>query len=150
MPRSSILSIQSHVVHGIVGNKAATLPLQLLGFDVDPLNTVHFSNHTGYPYFKGQKLLQSDFLDIISGLEANELLIYSHVLTGYVGTLDTLEEIYIFTKSLKEKNHKLFVTVDPVMGDNNVLYVDRSFIDLYRNKLLKIADMIVPNWFETE
>jgi hypothetical protein len=42
-----VLSIQSHTVHGYVGNKAAVLPLQLLGFDVDPINSVQFSNHTG-------------------------------------------------------------------------------------------------------
>ena len=30
-----ILSIQSHVAYGYVGGKAATLPLQLLGYDVD-------------------------------------------------------------------------------------------------------------------
>ena len=42
-----VLSIQSHVVHGYVGNKCAVLPLQLHGFDVDPINSVQFSNHTG-------------------------------------------------------------------------------------------------------
>lgn len=53
-PTKRVLSIQSHVVSGYVGNKCATLPLQLLGFDVDPLMTVQFSNHTGYPKFSGQ------------------------------------------------------------------------------------------------
>ena len=52
-----ILSIQSHVVSGYVGNKSATFPLQLLGFETDCINSVQFSNHTGYkvtsdiPYF---------------------------------------------------------------------------------------------------
>ena len=49
-----VLSIQSHVVHGHVGNKSAVFPMQLLGLDVDPINSVQFSNHTGYPHFKGQ------------------------------------------------------------------------------------------------
>lgn len=51
-----VLSIQSHVVHGYVGNKSATFPLQVLGFEVDAINSVHFSNHTGYGKFKGQVL----------------------------------------------------------------------------------------------
>ncbi|CAD7940965.1 unnamed protein product [Amoebophrya sp. A25] len=59
--RKRVLSIQSHVVHGYVGNKSAVFPLQLLGFDVDPINSVHFSNHTGYPSFAGD-ILSADNL----------------------------------------------------------------------------------------
>ena len=53
-PPISILSIQSHVVYGHVGNAAAVFPLQRIGCEVWPLNTVQFSNHTGYPDFRGQ------------------------------------------------------------------------------------------------
>jgi pyridoxine kinase len=35
-----VLSVQSHVVSGYVGNKSATFPLQLLGFEVDAINSV--------------------------------------------------------------------------------------------------------------
>ena len=44
----NILSIQSHVVYGHVGNSAATFPLQRLGFEVWPIHTVQFAHHTGY------------------------------------------------------------------------------------------------------
>lgn len=50
----NILSIQSHVAYGYVGNRAATFPLQRLGFDVWAVNTVQFSNHTGYGAWKGE------------------------------------------------------------------------------------------------
>jgi len=75
MPLGRVLSIQSHVVHGYVGNKAAVFPLQLLGFDVDVINSVQFSNHTGYTAkWKGQVLNGDELRDLIDGLEANGLL----------------------------------------------------------------------------
>ena len=76
------LSIQSSVVHGVVGNKAAILPLQLRGVTVDPLNSVQLSNHTGYGAVAGQKLSGDDLAALVRGLGANGLLHYTHVLTG--------------------------------------------------------------------
>lgn len=79
-----ILSIQSHTVHGHVGNKSAVFPLQLLGFNVDPINSVQFSNHTGYANgFKGD-ILSGEQLDaLMEGLEANGMLSsYTALLTG--------------------------------------------------------------------
>lgn len=84
MPRSPrVLSIQSHVVAGCVGNKAAVFPLQLLGFEVDAVNTVQFSNHTGYPLWKGKVLSGEELWDLIDAMETNGLLSqYTHLLTG--------------------------------------------------------------------
>ncbi|CAI5987788.1 unnamed protein product [Closterium sp. NIES-65] len=67
---------------GYVGNKAAVFPLQLLGFDVDPINSVQLSNHTGYPTWKGQILDGEQLGALIEGVEANGLLFYTHLLTG--------------------------------------------------------------------
>ena len=69
-----VISIQSHVVCGYAGNKSATFPLQLHGYDVCPVNSVHFSNHTGYGAFRGQVLNGAELLDVVSGIEANGLL----------------------------------------------------------------------------
>ena len=89
-----VLSIQSHVVHGHVGNKSAVFPLQLLGFEVDPICSVQFSNHTGYPTFKGQVLQGHQLSEIVQGLEANGLLQgYSHMLTGYIGSVSFLQAV---------------------------------------------------------
>ena len=79
-----ILSIQSHVVSGYVGNKSAVFPLQLLGFDVDVVNSVHFSNHTGYPHgFEGDVLQGTQLVQILEGLKRNGLLEnIGHLLTG--------------------------------------------------------------------
>ena len=81
------LTIQSHVVSGYVGNKCAVFPLQLHGFDVDPILSVQFSNHTGYGSWKGEVMTGEQLQSIVEGLESNGLLEgYTHVLTGYIGS----------------------------------------------------------------
>ena len=78
-----------------MGNKSAVFPLQLLGFDVDVVNSVHFSNHTGYPNgFKGDILKGNQLKEILCGLEANDLLRdIGYVLTGYIGSQSFLEAV---------------------------------------------------------
>ena len=93
MPR--VLSIQSSVVHGVVGLGAATLPLQLHGWEVAPLATVSFSNHSGYPHRGGAALSPEGLGDLLAGLAANGVGLgdpgaYDAVLTGYVGRAGTV------------------------------------------------------------
>ncbi|KAI5339480.1 hypothetical protein L3X38_018752 [Prunus dulcis] len=71
-----VLSSQSHTVQGYVGNKSAAFPLQLLGYDVDPINSVQFSNHTGYLTFKGQVLNGQQLWEFIEGLEVLAIIKY--------------------------------------------------------------------------
>lgn len=136
--KSRVLSIQSHVVHGYCGNKSAVFPLQvsendsccekviliiinleelinfvcqnnkLLNFDVDAINSVQLSNHTGYKTIKGQILSEFDLADLFDGLTANNLhSTYSHLLTGYVGNDKFLREISRIIKELREANPEL-------------------------------------------
>lgn len=91
--RTRVLSIQSHVVHGFVGNKCSIFILQRLGIDVDPINTVHLSNHKGYPSSAGTVMKSEELDTILSGLRANNLLSYTHILTGYVGSPNVLSSI---------------------------------------------------------
>lgn len=83
MPR--LLATQSHVVHGYVGNKAATFPLQCLGWDVDCCNSVQFSNHTGYGLDKvfGTITRETDLKELLSGLFDNFSQDYQALLSGY-------------------------------------------------------------------
>lgn len=80
-----ILSVQSHVVSGHVGNDAAVFPLQLLGFEVDTINSVQFSNHTGYAVVRGTVIGGKELEELGDGLEGNGLLNYEYLLTGYIG-----------------------------------------------------------------
>ena len=77
-----VLSIQSHTVHGYVGNKSAVFPLQTLGIEVDFINSVQFSNHTGYPSWTGEALDGEQLWKIVEGLIANNLIMHTHLLTG--------------------------------------------------------------------
>ncbi|KAK4528705.1 hypothetical protein GAYE_SCF63G6650 [Galdieria yellowstonensis] len=143
-----VLSIQSHVVYGYVGNKAAVFPLELLGFQVDPIHTVQFSNHTGYlGGFRGKRLSSEEFDQLIAGLEANCLLQQvDYVLMGYIGDHDLLLHILEAVKKLKKPN--LVFVCDPVMGDNGKLYVPSSLVPIYRDQVIMLADIITPNQFE--
>ncbi|CAN6451697.1 unnamed protein product [Victoria cruziana] len=145
-----VLSIQSHTVQGYVGNKSAVFPLQLLGFDVDPINSVQFSNHTGYPTFRGQVLNGEQLWDIIEGLSANDLLFYTHLLTGYIGSASFLNTVLQVVKRLRDVNPRLIYVCDPVMGDEGKLYVPPDLVSLYRENVVPIASMLTPNQFEAE
>uniref|UniRef100_A0A7S3QUY8 pyridoxal kinase n=1 Tax=Dunaliella tertiolecta TaxID=3047 RepID=A0A7S3QUY8_DUNTE len=153
-PASSprVLSIQSHVVHGYVGNKCAVFPLQLLGFEVDPIYSVQFSNHTGYPSFKGARFDGEHLKSLIAGLEENGLMKgYTHLLSGYMGSVTVLEAIADVMQKMKAANdgHVTYVC-DPVMGDEGKLYVAPELVQAYRNRIMPLASVLVPNQFEAE
>ncbi|XP_076753295.1 pyridoxal kinase [Xylocopa sonorina] len=145
-----ILSIQSHVVSGYVGNKSATFPLQLLGFEVDVINSVQLSNHTGYKVIKGQVLNDKDLEDLINGLVQNDLDDYTHLLTGYVGSASFLRKVAEVVHTLKRKNPDLIYVCDPVMGDNGKMYVPEALKDIYKKEIVPLADIVIPNQFELE
>merc|ERR1711935_539058 len=114
-----VLSVQSHVVHGYVGNKSAVFPLQLLGFEVDPMNTTDFSNHTWYKGgFHGNAMTVADLGTIFGGLEINDLLSkYQYVLTGYMGNIEYASKLAECIQKMKSANPDLKYVCDPVMAD---------------------------------
>eukprot|EP00759_Apiculatamorpha_spiralis_P011850 PhF_6_TR19030/c0_g1_i2/m.27940/K00868/pdxK, pdxY; pyridoxine kinase len=145
-----ILSIQSHVVHGYVGNRAAVLPLQSLGFDVDVINTVVFSNHTAYPTVKGAKMTASEFNTLWEGLDSNGFLdSYDYVLTGYLGLPETIDAIIHRITELKARNPNVKYMCDPVCGDEGKLYVSHECIPKLQ-QLLKCADIARLNEYELQ
>lgn len=147
-----VLSIQSHVVHGYVGNKAATFPLQYRGWDVDALNTVQFSNHPAYGHFTGFKSKAQELRDIIEkGLLQGLELKYDAVLTGYLPDVDGLKAISETVSRLCESDTSIKWVVDPVLGDNGKLYVPEETVPIYR-KILECGSVFLttPNQFEME
>ncbi|KAH7462490.1 hypothetical protein PRIC1_014939 [Phytophthora ramorum] len=150
-----VLSIQSHVVQGYVGNKSAVFPLQLLGMDVDPINSVQFSNHTGYETFTGRRLTGDELHELLDGMETNDLLrdAHTHLLTGYIGSislLDAIVRVYERLRAAQSNPERLLYVCDPVMGDLGKLYVPLELVDLYRSKVLPICDVLTPNQYECE
>ncbi|KAF8555843.1 Ribokinase-like protein [Imleria badia] len=146
---SRILSVQSHVAFGYVGGKAAVFPLQCMGYDVDVVNTVNFSNHTGYGRFGGTKTNAEELTRIFDFMQQSGVLIPDRLLTGYIPTADSLGSVRELVKKLKLSNPNLIYLLDPVLGDSGRLYVSEDCVSVYR-ELLPLATIITPNWFEVE
>ncbi|KAF8159288.1 Ribokinase-like protein [Crassisporium funariophilum] len=144
-----VLSIQSHVVFGYVGGKAAVFPLQCLGYDVDVVNTVNFSNHAGYGRSGGSKTTAKEMEAIFESMEGNELMMPTRLLTGYIPGAEALSAVEKLVKRLKETKDELIYLLDPVMGDAGRLYVAPDVIPVYQ-RMLPLATIITPNWFEVE
>ena len=144
----AILSMQSHVVYGYVGNKAAVYPLQSMGYDVWPVNTVQFSNHTGYGKWQGDVCSKEQIRAIIQGIEDIGVADQCQaVLSGYMGTEDICLEVKDTVTKFKNKNNKLIYLCDPVMGNNNC-FVKPEVLEFFKTNLK--ADIITPNQFEAE
>ncbi|CAL8267118.1 unnamed protein product [Lota lota] len=145
-----VLSIQSHVVRGYVGNKSATFPLQVLGFEVDSINSVQFSNHTGYAHWKGQVLTAEELNVLYDGIKLNHVNHYDYVLTGYSRDMSFLETVVDIVAELKKANPSLVYVCDPVMGDHGAMYVPEMLLPVYRDKVVPVANILTPNQFEAE
>ncbi|OAF71140.1 hypothetical protein A3Q56_01097 [Intoshia linei] len=145
-----VLSIQSHVVSGYVGNKCSTITLQCLGIITDSINTVQFSNHTGYSSFSGRIGQPNELLELCQGLNNNKLNNYDAILSGYVHSSEYLKTLHETIHETRKNGIKFIYVCDPVLGDEGKLYVDSSLIDVYKNNLIPIANIITPNQFEAE
>ena len=132
----SVLSIQSHVAHGYVGGRAAIFPLQTQGWEVDNINTVNFSNHTGYGSFTGTSLLTDELDEILSQLIRLNIK-YSAIITGYIPNSALIYMTHRYVQEFKKLHLNMIYLLDPVMGDNNYLYVDKSCVKEYKS-ILKV------------
>ena len=145
-----VLSIQSSVVYGYVGNKASIFPLQLLGFDVDPIHTCQLSNHTGYKVHTGRRTNGEELAELIRGLRANGMMAEYHlVVSGYMGSVELMQRWIEVTTELVQGGQVQLYLCDPVMGDGGRLYVPREFVSLYQ-QLLPHAQVVTPNQTEAE
>lgn len=150
VPSYRLLTIQSHVVCGYVGNRSATFPSQLLGWDVDAVNTVQFSNHTGYGRWGGQRIEAAVLADVFEGMERNGLLRQNRVLTGYTPSSEALSVVEAFLQKLREEKPDMIYLLDPVMGDmDRGMYVNPDVVPVYR-RLLPLSTIICPNQFEAQ
>ena len=148
----NILSIQSSVAYGHVGNSAAVFPLQRMGFEVWPVNTVHFSNHTGYGEWRGPVLPAEDVASVIRGIEERDVLrVCDAVLSGYMGDASLGEVIVGAVGRVKGLNEKAIYCCDPVMGDaGRGFFVRPGIPEFIKEVAVPAADIITPNQFELE
>lgn len=146
----NILSIQSSVAYGHVGNSAAVFPLQRLGHEVWPVYTVNYSNHTGYGSWRGPMIPASDVAEVIRGIEERGALSrVDAVLSGYQGGSDIADVIIDAVARVKAANPNAVYACDPVMGNaKSGCFVADAIPPLLRDRVVPVADIITPNQFE--
>ncbi|MFC4787135.1 pyridoxal kinase PdxY [Nocardioides sp. GCM10023255] len=147
-----ILSIQSSVAYGHVGNSAAVFPLQRLGHEVWPVLTVHFSNHTGYGEWRGPLLAPDDVREVIAGIGDRGVLGEADaVLSGYQGDPAVGAVILDAVARVKELNPDAVYCCDPVMGDvGRGMFVRPGIPEYMRDTVVPRADIVTPNHFELD
>ncbi|WP_232678208.1 pyridoxal kinase PdxY [Nocardioides sp. R-C-SC26] len=147
-----ILSIQSSVAYGHVGNSAAVFPLQRLGHEVWPVLTVHFSNHTGYGAWRGPLLAADDIAAVIAGIGDRGVLGEADaVLSGYQGDPAVGAVILDTVATVRQLNPDAIYCCDPVMGDvGRGMFVRPGIPEFLRDQVVPRADVITPNHFELD
>ena len=148
----NILSIQSHVAYGHVGNASATFPMQRLGVDVWPIHTVQFSNHTGYGSWKGRVFEGGMIDEVMEGIaERGVLANCDGVISGYMGSADIGHAILSAVERVRAANPKALYCCDPVIGDvGRGVFVRPGIPEFMREQAVPAADIVTPNQFELE
>ena len=146
----NILSLQSHVAYGHVGNSAAVFALQRLGIEVWPVHTVQFSNHPGYGGFRGRAFDAGLIGDVVQGIEERgALAACDGVLSGYVGSAEIGPAILDAVARAKRANPRALYCCDPVIGDTGRgVYVQPGVAEFIRQYMIPAADVATPNLFE--
>src|SRR5438552_6187619 len=148
----SVISIQSQVAFGHVGNSAAVFPMQMHGIDVIAVPTTLLSNRPGYPSIRGRVLDAQLVADLLLGVEERGAVeTCDMILSGYLGSPEISAVVADFVARAKSRNPKLSYCCDPVLGDRDRgLFVPADIPPLVRDRLCTLADIITPNHFEFE
>ncbi|QEE39196.1 MULTISPECIES: pyridoxal kinase PdxY [unclassified Methylobacterium] len=148
----NVLSIQSHVAYGHVGNASAVFPMQRLGVEVWPVHTVQFSNHTGYGAWRGP-IFEADMIrDVVRGIgERGVFPGCDAVLSGYMGSAAIGAAILEAVASVRAANPQALYCCDPVIGDvAEGVYVRPGIEAFLRDHAVPAADILTPNQFELD
>jgi pyridoxine kinase len=148
----NLISIQSHVAYGHVGNSAAVFALQRLGCEVWPVHTVQFSNHTGYGTWKGEVFAAARIGEVIDGIaDIGALGACDGVLSGYIGAVETGEAIVAAVGKVRAANANASYCCDPVIGNRaRGEFVRPGVAEFMRERALPAAEVVTPNHFELD
>ena len=146
----AILSIQSHVVYGHVGNSAVAFALQRLGREVWPLHTVQFSCHAGYPGWRGESFSSDLIGACVAGLDAiGALSRCEAIVTGYLGRVETADAALAAVSAMRARAPDAVYACDPVIGDEGRgVYVREGVPEMFRDRAIPAATIVSPNAFE--
>jgi pyridoxine kinase len=148
----AVLSIQSHVAYGHVGNASAVFPLQRLGIEVWPVHTVQFSNHTGYGEWRGRVFDGPAIEEVVQGIaERGVLGSCDAVLSGYLGSADIGHAVVQTVQRVREANPAAVYCCDPVIGDvGRGVFVRPGIPEFMREIAVPAADIVTPNHYELD
>jgi pyridoxine kinase len=148
----TVISIQSQVAYGHVGNSAAVFPMQMHGIDVIAVPTTLLSNRPGYPTIRGRVLDAQLVADLLLGVEERGALDTANmILSGYLGSPEIAAVVADFVERAKASHPTLTYCCDPVLGDRDRgLFVQADIPPLVRDRLCRLSDIITPNHFEFE
>lgn len=148
----NVLSLQSHVVYGHVGNSVAVFPLQRMGHEVWAISTVAYSNHPGHGKFRGRVTEAALVAQLVAGLDDLGMAkCCDAIVTGYVGDVSVGRAIIEAVRLVKSRSPNALYVCDPVMGrERDGFFVPEDLRDLFRERIVPAADVIVPNQFELE
>src|SRR5215207_2752486 len=148
----NILSIQSHVAYGHVGNASAVFPMQRLGVEVWQIHTVQFSNHTGYGAWTGRVFDAPMIEELVEGIAARGVLgVCDGVLSGYMGSADIGNAILSTVAKVRAANPGALYCCDPVIGDvGRGVFVRPGIPEFMRDQAIPAADIVTPNQFELD
>ena len=148
----TVLSVQSRVAYGHVGNAASVFPLQRLGIEAWALDTVAFSNHTGHGKWRGSAIAAAEIAALFEGIAALGVLPQvDAVLSGYLGDAATGPVLLDIVERVRRANPEALFCCDPVIGDTDTgSYVTDGIAEFFRDEALKLADIATPNRFELE
>ena len=148
---TGVISIQSQVVHGHVGNSAAVLPMQVRGLTVAAVPTTLLSNNPHFETMRG-RVLESELVgDLLRGVEERGLIEQSrYIVSGYLGSPDNGEVVAAFVERARRLNPDIAYICDPVMGASELgVFVTDQVVECLLHRLVPMADVLTPNQFES-
>ncbi len=146
---NAVAVISSHVVRGSVGNRAAVFALESLGLPVWAVPTINLPWHPGHG--PSTRIVPEDasFANLLTDLSDSKFNTeLSAILTGYMATVAQVDAVAQFIKAMRAKNPELIYACDPVIGDEDGLYVSQAIAQAIADKLVPLADIVTPNRFE--
>jgi len=145
----NVLSIQSEVVTGHVGNAAARFALQRLGHEAWCIPTVLLSSHAAHPGFAGEATSLDLLAKLLDALERQGRLAVTHgLISGYLGSPEQAAFVADAVRRAKAANPGLIYCLDPAFGDDGRIYARPGVADAMASILLPLADIVTPNAFE--
>lgn len=146
---NNILSIQSSVTLGGVGNTMAAAVMAASRHQLCRLDTIQLTAHPGHGIRAGGSISDEDFAAVLDGITSlNRWPTISGMMTGYMGSIGQVRSVASAMANLRAACPNAPILVDPAVGDHGRLYVEADMANAIASSMIRAADIITPNRFE--